>query len=197
MNMDTGPQDVRMRVIHSKPKLWHTTGVCLQPLPLLPTFPHVCSFIHTTNNCQICWLYHSSRSDIRQWWNSPQRWGQASHRLGLSQQSGLELYRNQELYSGQCEIEAHRALWLLCTRRGGREDRGLLGLLGTHISADLVWTTYISDQVGKRQQRLYFLRKLKHAHLPHHLLTGFYWSTVEKLLIWWFTSCTGENRTDL
>lgn len=61
MNMDTGPQDVRMRVIHSKPKLWHTTGVCLQPL--LPTFPHVCSFIHTTNNCQICWLYHSSRSE--------------------------------------------------------------------------------------------------------------------------------------
>lgn len=50
MHMDTGPQDVRMRVIHSKPELWHTTGVCSQPLPLLPTFPHVCSFIHTTNN---------------------------------------------------------------------------------------------------------------------------------------------------
>lgn len=44
-------------------------------------------------------------------------------------------------------------LWLLCTWTGGREDRGLLGLLGTHISADLIWTTYISDQVGKGKQK--------------------------------------------
>lgn len=50
MNVDTGPQDVRMIVIHSKPELWHTTGVCSQSLPLLPTFPHDRSFIHTTNN---------------------------------------------------------------------------------------------------------------------------------------------------
>lgn len=62
-----GPQDVRMKVIHSKPKLWHTTGVCLQPLPLLPTFPQ-CLLLHShyQQHCQICWLYHSSRSDIRQ-----------------------------------------------------------------------------------------------------------------------------------
>lgn len=50
MNVDTGPQDVRMIVVHSKPELWHTTGVCSQSLPLLPTFPHDRSFIHTTNN---------------------------------------------------------------------------------------------------------------------------------------------------
>ena len=43
---------------------------------------------------------------------------------------------------------------------------------GVHISTDLAWTTHISHQVGKAQQRLYFLSKLKQAHLPQHLLTN-------------------------
>ena len=38
--------------------------------------------------------------------------------------------------------------------------------LGVHISADLTQTTHISHQVGKAQQRLYFLSKLKQVHLP-------------------------------
>ena len=38
--------------------------------------------------------------------------------------------------------------------------------LGVQLSADLTWSTHISHQVGKAQQRLNFLRKLRQAHLP-------------------------------
>ena len=54
--------------------------------------------------------------------------------------------------------------------------------LGVHVLADLTWTTHISHQVGKAQQRLYFLRLLKHAHLTHQLLTNFYQLAIESLL---------------
>ena len=37
---------------------------------------------------------------------------------------------------------------------------------GVHISPNLTWSTHISHQVGKTQQRLYFLRKLSQVHLP-------------------------------
>ena len=84
----------------------------------------------------------------------------------------------------------------LHTQRGGRESK----FLWVHISADLTWTTHISHQVGKAQQGLYFLRKLKHAHLPHHLLTNFCRSTIESLLTYccmvWFSSCTTQDRKD-
>lgn len=60
---------------------------------------------------------------------------------------------------------------------------------------------HISHQVEKVQQRLYLLRKLKHAHIHHHLLAKFHWSTLETLLTrcctLWSTSCAGENRKDL
>ena len=42
--------------------------------------------------------------------------------------------------------------------------------------------TYISHQTVKAQPRHYFLRKLKHAHLPQQLLTNFYQSVTESLL---------------
>lgn len=73
--------------------------------------------------------------------------------------------------------------------------------LGVHILANLTWSTHISPQVGKAQQRLYFLRKLKHAHLPQHLLTNFHRSMMESLLTdcckVWFSSCTAQDRRDL
>ena len=43
--------------------------------------------------------------------------------------------------------------------------------------------------------------KLKHAHLPYHLLTNFYRSAIESLLTYcctvWFSSCTAQDRKDL
>ena len=55
--------------------------------------------------------------------------------------------------------------------------------LGVHNSADLTWTTHILHEVGKAQQRLYFLRKIKHAHPPQHLLTNFYRSPTESFFL--------------
>ena len=47
---------------------------------------------------------------------------------------------------------------------------------------------------------LYFLRKLKPAHLPQHLLTNFHQSTIESLLTYCcrvcFSSCTTRDRRD-
>ena len=73
--------------------------------------------------------------------------------------------------------------------------------LGVHISADLTWSTNISHQVGKAQQRLYFLRKLRQAQLPQRLLVNFYRSTIESLLTYcctlWFNCCTAEDKRKL
>uniref|UniRef100_A0A3Q3XE81 Ig-like domain-containing protein n=1 Tax=Mola mola TaxID=94237 RepID=A0A3Q3XE81_MOLML len=62
--------------------------------------------------------------------------------------------------------------------------------LGVTISADLTWSTHISHQVRKAQQRLYFLRKLRQTHLPRPLLTNFYRPTIESLLTY---CCTVWN----
>ncbi len=39
-------------------------------------------------------------------------------------------------------------------------------LLGVDIAAYLTWSTNVQYQVGKAQQILCFLRKVKQAHLP-------------------------------
>ena len=94
----------------------------------------------------------------------------------------------------------HRAL---CPLYAGEEVESIesFKFLGVHILADLIWTTHILYMVGKAQQRLYFLRKLKHAHFPQHLLTNFYRSPIESFLTYcytvWFSSCTAQHRKDL
>ena len=89
----------------------------------------------------------------------------------------------------------------LCVRGEEVERVDCFTYLGVHISSDLTWSKNISHQVGKAQQRLYFLRKLKQAHLPQNLLINFYRATIESLLTYcctvWFASCTVENRRDL
>uniref|UniRef100_A0A665UD53 Reverse transcriptase domain-containing protein n=1 Tax=Echeneis naucrates TaxID=173247 RepID=A0A665UD53_ECHNA len=73
--------------------------------------------------------------------------------------------------------------------------------LGVHISADLTWAVHTSYQVRKAHQRLYFLRKLKQAHLPRPLLVNFYRASIESILTYcctvWSTSCTAKDRKDL
>ncbi|KAK1783958.1 hypothetical protein P4O66_004640, partial [Electrophorus voltai] len=61
--------------------------------------------------------------------------------------------------------------------------------LGVHIAENLTCS------ITKRaQQRFYFLRKLRKAHLPSPILTTFYRGTVESILssciISWFGNCT-------
>jgi len=58
-------------------------------------------------------------------------------------------------------------------------QRGNRALSSSAYSFQL--TSHTSHQVGKAQQKLCFLRKLEHAHLPHHPLTIFYQSATESL----------------
>ncbi|KAK1795573.1 hypothetical protein P4O66_001069 [Electrophorus voltai] len=46
--------------------------------------------------------------------------------------------------------------------------------LGVHIAENLTWTLNTSSITKRAQQRLYFLRKLREAHLPSPILTTFY-----------------------
>lgn len=92
-----------------------------------------------------------------------------------------------------------------CTEQSGLcihgEEVKSFKFLRLHISADLDWSADISQQVKKAQQRLYFLWKLEHIHLPQNLLTNFYCSAIESLLTYccmvWFSSCMEQNRKDL
>ncbi|KAK1791630.1 hypothetical protein P4O66_013631, partial [Electrophorus voltai] len=74
-------------------------------------------------------------------------------------------------------------------------------LLGVHIAENLTWTLNTSSITKRAQQRLYFLRKLREAHLPSPILTIFYRGTVENILssciITWFGNCTAFNRKTL
>lgn len=90
---------------------------------------------------------------------------------------------NLDLNTRKWTSETH---WSLCPLPHKEEIERLASFkfLYVCISADLTGTTDISHQVGKAQQRFYFLGKLKHAHLT-------YCCTV------WFVSCIEENRKAL
>ena len=55
--------------------------------------------------------------------------------------------------------------------------------LGVHISEDLSWTLNTLTLVKKAHQRhLFFLRRLKKAHLSPQILVNFYLCTIESIL---------------
>ncbi|KAK1784342.1 hypothetical protein P4O66_003512, partial [Electrophorus voltai] len=45
--------------------------------------------------------------------------------------------------------------------------------LGVHLAENLTWTLNTSSITKRAQPRLYFLRKLREAHLPSPILTTF------------------------
>ncbi|KAK3559104.1 hypothetical protein QTP86_004116 [Hemibagrus guttatus] len=55
-------------------------------------------------------------------------------------------------------------------------------LLGVHLAEDLTWSLNTSSITRNAQQCLYFLRKLRKAHLPPLILTTFYRGTIESIL---------------
>ncbi len=64
---------------------------------------------------------------------------------------------------------------------------------------DLSWGNIITLAVGKAQQRLFFLRKLKKANLPQKLMLNFYNCAIHSVLTYgllvWLSSCTtGEQQ---
>ncbi|KAJ8404745.1 hypothetical protein AAFF_G00336080 [Aldrovandia affinis] len=65
--------------------------------------------------------------------------------------------------------------------------------LGVHISEDLSWTFNTSSLVKKAHQRLFFLRRLRKAHLSPQILVNFYRCAIESILtnsitVWYGTA---------
>ncbi|KAK1791835.1 hypothetical protein P4O66_013806, partial [Electrophorus voltai] len=69
--------------------------------------------------------------------------------------------------------------------------------LGVHLAENLTWTLNTSSITKKAQQRLYFLQKLRKAHVPSPILATFYRDTIESILssciTTWFGNCTAFN----
>ncbi|KAK3545985.1 hypothetical protein QTP70_018819 [Hemibagrus guttatus] len=66
--------------------------------------------------------------------------------------------------------------------------------LSVHLAEDFTWSLNTSSITKKAQQRLYFLRRLRTAHLPPLILTTFYRGTIKSILssciTAWFGNCT-------
>ncbi len=63
------------------------------------------------------------------------------------------------------------------------------------------WGTNTASVVGKAQQRLYYLRKLKSAKIPRQLMVNFYNCAISSVLSYgflvWFSSCTKADQQAL
>ncbi|KAK3565323.1 hypothetical protein QTP86_005498 [Hemibagrus guttatus] len=70
--------------------------------------------------------------------------------------------------------------------------------LCVHLAEDLTWSLNISSITRKAQQHLYFLLRLRKAHLPPLILTTFYRGTIKSILssciTAWFGNCTVSDR---
>ncbi|KAK3522390.1 hypothetical protein QTP86_008932 [Hemibagrus guttatus] len=68
--------------------------------------------------------------------------------------------------------------------------------LGVHLAENFTWSLITSFINKKAQQRLYFLRRLRKAHLPPPIV--FYSGTIESILssciTAWFGNCTVSDR---
>ncbi|KAK3523195.1 hypothetical protein QTP86_021749, partial [Hemibagrus guttatus] len=73
--------------------------------------------------------------------------------------------------------------------------------LGVHLAENFTWSLNTTSITKKAQQCLYFLRRLRKAHLPPHILTMFNRGTIESILssciTAWFGNCTVSNRKTL
>ncbi|KAK3539426.1 hypothetical protein QTP70_007666 [Hemibagrus guttatus] len=73
--------------------------------------------------------------------------------------------------------------------------------LCVHLVEDLTWSLNTSSITRKAQQHLYFLRRLRKAHLPPLILTTFYRGIIESILssciTAWFENCTVSDRKAL
>ncbi|KAK3539814.1 hypothetical protein QTP70_013300 [Hemibagrus guttatus] len=71
-------------------------------------------------------------------------------------------------------------------------------LLGVHLAENFPWSLNTTSITKKAQQHLFFLRRLRKAHLPPPILTMFYRGTIESVLSScitdWFGNCTISDR---
>ncbi|KAF7711397.1 hypothetical protein HF521_000408 [Silurus meridionalis] len=70
-----------------------------------------------------------------------------------------------------------------------------------YLAENFTWSLNTSSITKKAQQRLYFLRRLRKAHLPPLILTTFYRETIESILssciTAWFGNCTVSDHKTL
>ncbi|KAK3521482.1 hypothetical protein QTP70_006831 [Hemibagrus guttatus] len=73
--------------------------------------------------------------------------------------------------------------------------------LGVHLVENVTLSLNTSSISKKAQQHLYFLQRLRKAHLPPPILTMFYRGTIESILssciTAWFGNCTVSDRKTL
>ncbi|KAK3533137.1 hypothetical protein QTP70_008809 [Hemibagrus guttatus] len=73
--------------------------------------------------------------------------------------------------------------------------------LSVHLAEDLIWSLNTSSITKKAQQQLYFLQRLRKAHIPPPILTTFYRGTIESILssciTAWFVNCTVSDHKTL
>ncbi|KAK3534614.1 hypothetical protein QTP86_016761, partial [Hemibagrus guttatus] len=73
--------------------------------------------------------------------------------------------------------------------------------LGVHLAENFTWSLNTTSITKKAQQRLYFMWRLRKAHLPPPILTKFYRGTIESVLssciTAWFGNCTVSDRKTL
>ncbi|KAK3506942.1 hypothetical protein QTP70_031710, partial [Hemibagrus guttatus] len=73
--------------------------------------------------------------------------------------------------------------------------------LGVHLAENFTWSLNTTSISKKAQQRLYFPRRLRKAHLPSDILTMFYRGTIKSVLssciTAWFGNCTASDSKSL
>ncbi|KAK3554840.1 hypothetical protein QTP86_000885 [Hemibagrus guttatus] len=73
--------------------------------------------------------------------------------------------------------------------------------LGVHLAENFTWSLNTTSSTKKAQWRIYFLQRLRKAHLPPPILTMFYRGTIESILssciTAWFGNCTVSDRKTL
>lgn len=69
--------------------------------------------------------------------------------------------------------------------------------LGVNISEDLSGSINISSAVGKAQQHLYYLRKLRSAQITKRLMVNIYNCAISRVLTLRFSSCTKADQQTL
>ncbi|KAK1783985.1 hypothetical protein P4O66_022177, partial [Electrophorus voltai] len=133
--------------------------------------------------------------------------------VGLINKDDESAYREevQELVSwcklNNLHLNVNKTKKMVVDFRKARQDHSLLTIngssvemvkntkfFGVHLTENLTWTLNTSSITKRAQQRLYFLQKLRKAHLPSPILTTFYRGTrgsiLSRCITTWFGNYT-------
>ncbi|KAK1798628.1 hypothetical protein P4O66_006921, partial [Electrophorus voltai] len=135
--------------------------------------------------------------DNRMWSNNPHEWLQVDFEVvkritGILMQGARTVLTHMMVTEFTISISHDGNIWSAVTEQGTQLEK---------VAENLTWTLNTSSIIKRAQQHLYFLRKLREAHLPSPILTTFYRGTVESILssciITWFGNCTAFDRKTL